>query len=147
MLNITNVCEDTKKAAFEMIYRLPANISKLQPFGTRCYFYNKNIRDKWSVRGIEAVLVGYGERMDSFRIWQPGTSKVIVKKDPIFVDTPRNRFDRLDQSAGPATHTDSESLGEQTLSPVGELESQEPPSREEANDLQDGDQDTRVRNF
>lgn len=89
LVNITNICKSTDKSAFETIYKIPPNLSNLRPFGSRCYYYNQQLnRTKWTPRGIPGIMVGYTERVDGYRVWQPGSQKVILTKDVRFIDPP-----------------------------------------------------------
>lgn len=70
-----------------MIYGSKPKLTNLRVFGTRCYFYNKDInKTKWSPRGIEGIMVGYTDRVDGFRIWKPGSRTIQITKDVVFLE-------------------------------------------------------------
>lgn len=77
VLNIVNVCPQTNKSAYEMIYKVKPKISHLRPFGSPCFVYNEGETDKFLRRGIPAILVGFTDRVDGFSVLIPGSPPVI----------------------------------------------------------------------
>lgn len=67
------------------------NYENLRPIGSRCYyiititlsFKKKSERGK---RGIPAILVGFIERIDGYRVWNSREEKLNTTKDVCFVN-------------------------------------------------------------
>ena len=86
LTNIVPICEKTGKSPYEMIYKVKPKITHMNAFGSPCFFYTQKVpNDKWDERGIEGIMVGYTERVDGYRIYQPGTRKIRLTKNVVFV--------------------------------------------------------------
>ena len=86
LLNLTDECPATRKSAFETIYGHPPNLKILHPFGARRYYYDhKHNKALWTNRGTPAILVGYTERIDGYRVWNPREKKLYKTKDVCFI--------------------------------------------------------------
>ena len=67
--NMTTICKETNKTAYETMLNKPPYLAKLYPFGSRCYVYNTDrLRKKLDDRGIPARLVGYEEQGRGYRV-------------------------------------------------------------------------------
>ncbi|KMQ87486.1 s00954 pol polyprotein [Lasius niger] len=54
-------------------------------FGSRVIALNKEIRhNKFEPKGDAYILVGYSEESKAYRLWKPGTRKVIKRRDVCF---------------------------------------------------------------
>lgn len=54
-------------------------------FGSRVIALNKEIRhNKFEPKGDSYILVGYSEESKAYRLWKPGTRKVIKRRDVRF---------------------------------------------------------------
>ena len=70
-----------------MIYKIPPKYANLRPFGSRCYFYDKDPQKaKFAPRGYEGIMLGYTERIDGYRVLEVGTQTIHLTKDVRFID-------------------------------------------------------------
>ena len=85
ILNVTTIHKTSNKSAHEMIYGSRPFLSKIRPFGTKCFFHNHRPgRSKFDPKSFPGVLVGFGENVDGYRIWVPGTKRIEKTKDVVF---------------------------------------------------------------
>ena len=81
-LNCVKINNRTNKTPFEMVYGRKPFIKKMQPFGTACIYYNRDLnRNKLEERGLEGKIVGISDDGRSYRVWTSGPPQVVRTKD------------------------------------------------------------------
>jgi hypothetical protein len=85
ILNAITIHKTHNKSAYELIYGKEPYLGKVHPFGTKCFYYAQYInKQKLDPRGKPGILVGFGDDIDGYRIWIPGTISVRRTKDVVF---------------------------------------------------------------
>ena len=85
ILNATTVQKETGKSAFEIFHNKKPFFGKLFPFGTVCYFLDQNPQlRKLQPRGKRGLLVGLNAGIFGYRIWEPGTRRIVVTRHVTF---------------------------------------------------------------
>ena len=85
VLNATTMVRDTGQSAFEVFHRRKPYFGKFHPFGTKCIILDQNPRHKkFHATGLEGRLTGLNSGVFGYRVWIPGTRKIIVTKNLTF---------------------------------------------------------------
>ena len=85
VLNATTMVKDTNKSAFEIFHRRKPYFGKFHPFGTKCTILDQNPeRKKYQATGLQGRLVGLNTGVFGYRVWIPGTRKIVVTKNLTF---------------------------------------------------------------
>ena len=72
-------------SAFELFHRREPYFGEFRKFGTKCTILDQRpSRKKFDPTGIEAILVGLNSGVFGYRVWIPGTRKIIVTKNITF---------------------------------------------------------------
>ena len=125
VLNDTTIHEDSGKTAYEIFYNKPPYLGKLRPFGEKCFVRNPKARmKKLDRRGLPARLVGFSRHGTGYRLWIPGTSRIIRSKDIKFMNPPLLNIssarldsdDRKEKTDENAKYKDSKRLSEDKAS-------------------------------
>ena len=75
------------KTPIEMWTRKPANYSQLHIFGSLVYvMYNTEEVSKLDSKSRKYVFLGYVNRMNGYRLWDPTAHKVVISRDVIFAE-------------------------------------------------------------
>ena len=85
LMNIVYTSQNTGITPYEAFYEQKPHLARIQPYGSKCFLLNHDPqRKKWDMKGIEAKLIGYEERMEAYRVWVPTLRKVVSSKDVVF---------------------------------------------------------------
>ena len=85
ILNLATICEETNKSAYETMLNRKPYLARLQPLGTKCFVYNKDVkRRKLDEKAKAAYLVNYLDEGKGFKVWYKDTNTVQSTKDVVF---------------------------------------------------------------
>jgi len=83
------VTKTLEKTPHELWIRKRPNMH-LQKFGVKAYILDKTPnKDKFALRGIEGIFIGYSETSKAYRVWIPSERKVRITRDVKFLNGPR----------------------------------------------------------
>lgn len=90
VLNRVGKSNNPTKTPYEVWYGRKPSISHIQPFGTCVHVLDKpRTGNKWAPKTIPAHLVGYTERINTYRCFIPKSQTVRITSDVIFRGHPR----------------------------------------------------------
>jgi hypothetical protein len=134
ILNMITICEGTNKSAYETMLNQKPYLSKLHPFGSKCFIHvPKRGRKKLDPRGRPATLIGYCDRGRGYRVFLPDTAEIKDTKDVVFPKQSvfNKNTDTVKENKQPDTGDDEQIEGEskETEQPsVTEPEEERAPS-------------------
>jgi hypothetical protein len=141
VLNAITINKETNQSAFEIFHRRKPYFGKFYPFGTKCFFLNQSPDiKKFTPPGIEGILVGLNAGVFGYRIWVPGTRKVVVTKHVSFPKiNPLNQLEEAEPSEGESAFQEEENEEEnEEEEPAGSSDDiTPPPENEETNPAPD----------
>ena len=131
ILNCVEFNEVAGKTPFEIIMKKKPYLGLIQPFGTRCHFYNLDPKKKkLDERSFAGVIVGIDEEGLAYRILIPGTTRVIRTKD-VTLTKPAPLFQNTKQLETEKPPEEPSSAGQKTSEQFVPVNTSETPRREE----------------
>ena len=122
---------------YEALHGKKPSIGHLRVFGSRVHAHiPKDERTKLDFKSRNAILVGYGDNVKGYRLYDPSTKKIFYSRDVIFDESRQGGFEKESSSHDAAkqevttpvihvTHeeenpSDTESTGDEELTPENE---------------------------
>ena len=85
LMNIVYRSPNTGVSPYEGFYGERPHLARIHPFGSKCFLLDHDPqRKKWMPKGIEAVLLGFDEKIESYRLWVPSQRKFARSKNVVF---------------------------------------------------------------
>ena len=73
------------KSAFEALFKKAPDVSHIRVFGCQAYAHiNKSERKKLDMKSKQCLLMGYGEGVKGYRLYDPEKKKIFFSRDVIF---------------------------------------------------------------
>ncbi|XP_071719039.1 uncharacterized protein [Rutidosis leptorrhynchoides] len=76
-----------EKSPYEMIYKTDPNLSHLKCFGCLCYATDLNPSNKFSIRSIKCVLIGFSTVKKSYKLLSLEDKSIFYSRDVTFYET------------------------------------------------------------
>lgn len=87
VLNRTINSRNNEITPFELWFGKKPSVKNLHIFGQKAIVkYRDHSRSKWDEKGVEHIFVGYTDRVNVFRFYDPETGDVFTSCDAIFID-------------------------------------------------------------
>ena len=124
VINRTGPTKVADKTPYELWYGKSTPTDLFKAFGTECYVHvHKQRRQKWDVKALRGILVGYCADKDGYRIYVPQKHDVILSRDVTFKDEEVAAHDNTDEAVLDKDESDDEDTVdiqfiEQLTSPV-----------------------------
>lgn len=85
LMNIVYTSPNTGRSLYEAFYQEKPNLARIYPFGTACSVkINDAKQKKWDNRTVDAILVGYEDKIEAYRVWLGSQHRVIASKNVVF---------------------------------------------------------------
>ena len=69
MNNRGSISPNTRVTPYEAFYGEETHLIRIQPFGCSCFVLNNDPKQKkWDDKGIPAVLVGFEDKIEAYRV-------------------------------------------------------------------------------
>lgn len=95
-LNRTLSTRDKTKTRFELYFNYKPDVKHLRPFGQPAIIRCEKRDSKWSKKGTPVVFVGYTNRQNTYRFYEPDTNAIVRSCDVAFLDNPVKKNHQTD---------------------------------------------------
>lgn len=99
ILNKTHSNGESEKIPEQIMFGKKPAYNHLKSFGDKCFILDTDQREKWDPKSKPAVLVGYSEDVDGYRVYIPTTSQIKRSKNVVFPsnDESNNNLSQQDE--------------------------------------------------
>ena len=85
LMNIVYTSSNTRITPYEAFYGEKTHLARIHPYGSKCFLLNPDPKIKeWDAKGIEAILLGFDEKVETYRLWIPSLRRCEIPKRELF---------------------------------------------------------------
>lgn len=120
-----SVVTGLEKTPYELWYGSKPDLSHIRLFGSKVMVHVPKVkRSKWDKKAIEHILVGYGEDVKGYRLYNPSKRSIITSRDVVVMEDDMSDSRVIEECAiwvpDQKAQTTITSVEEQSISSVGE---------------------------